>query len=37
MKIKRVISAGLLLACLVTGLFGCGKTDRYETISEDHC
>ena len=34
MKIKRVISAGLLLACLVTGLSGCEKTDKSSDTAE---
>ena len=28
MKIKKVISACLVLTCLATGLSGCGKTDQ---------
>ena len=34
MKIKKVISACLVLTCLVTGLSGCGKTDRASDTAE---
>lgn len=34
MKIKKVISACLVLTCLVTGLSGCGKTDQVSDTAE---
>ena len=34
MKIKKAISACLVLTCLVTGLSGCGKTDQVSDTAE---
>ena len=34
MTIKKVISACLMLTCLITGLSGCGKTDRTSDTAE---
>ena len=34
MKIKKVISASLVLICLATGLSGCGKTDQVSDTAD---
>ena len=34
MKIKKVISACLVLTCLATGLSGCGKTDQVSDTAD---
>ena len=34
MTIKKVISACLMLTCLITGLSGCGKTDQVSDTAE---